>query len=463
MKIFKVMLSVLVLFFLIMCKDPQIIQPIITLSVKKTFIPLDTFFVNPGVGYYHWLWQEIVPTPSIDRYSRVKWSDIESAEGVYNFSQLENDAQSAKTDADGPGILGFGIMPVFQDNGRSYPAYIDSKMTSWTSVNKNCVVPDWNNAFFLERVDSLLAALGRKFNNDPRIGYIDIRSYGNWGEWHMSGFETPPSPLQPITLESKKRIIDAYVKAFPNKQLLMMSDGTEGMTYAMGITGLKYPIGWRRDSWGNLGFHSLKNGAAWSVTADRWKTAPVVIEGYGGTGVTNTDCPGQVLDYHASAISNGNIGDWNTLSATAKTAMFQCAKVAGYHYVLRSFDCTDSLKIGKTNILKTVWSNIGVAPTYKSWNVVFRMYDVTTNNTIFESNSSLDLRTLLPTYSYLSRIDKPLTIEDNLLLPENITTGVYGLDLIVKDPTGYSWPMRLYIKDRKYNGAYSLGTIKVVK
>ncbi|MEI8087653.1 MAG: hypothetical protein WCG93_15695, partial [Paludibacter sp.] len=191
--------------------------------------------------------------------------------------------------------------------------------------------------------------------------------------------------------------------------------------------------------------------------------APVVIEGYGGTGVTNIDCPAQVLDYHASAISNGNIGDWNTLSGASKTAMFQCAKVAGYHYVLRSFDCADSLIGGKTNVIKMVWSNIGVAPTYKSWNVVFRMYDISTNSTIFESNSSLDLKSLLPTYSYFSKIDKPFSVEDNLVLPESIVAGVYGLELIVKDPTGYSWPMRLYIKDRKYNGAYSLGIIKVVK
>ncbi|MCX6309444.1 MAG: hypothetical protein NTY32_11645 [Bacteroidia bacterium] len=372
-------------FVVIMCKEPvDDIQQVQNTSIKRTFTAIDTFFVNPSAGFYRWLWLEVAPVASIDRYSRVKWSELESSEGVYTFSQLENDAQAAKTDPDGPGTLGFGIMPVFQDNGRSYPAYIDAKMTSWVSAKKNCTVPDWNNPYFLERVDSLLAALGRKFNNDPRIGSIDIRSYGNWGEWHLSGFEAPPSPLEPITLESKKRIIDSYIKAFPNKQLLMMSDGTEGMSYAMSITGLKYPIGWRRDSWGNSGFHSLKNSAAWGVTVDRWKTAPVVIEGYGGTGVTNTDCPGQVLDYHASAISNGNIGDWRTLSATAKTSMFQCAKIAGYHYVLRSFDCADCLIAGKSNFVKTVWSNTGVAPTYKNWNVVFRLYNPSTNGIHFD-------------------------------------------------------------------------------
>ena len=90
-----------------------------------------------------------------------------------------------------------------QGSDKAYPEYLDSKMNSWYSSKKNCTVPDWNNAYLLERLDSLVAALGRTFNKDERIGYFEIRSYGNWGKWHLGNFEPliPPFNLTPVLIE----------------------------------------------------------------------------------------------------------------------------------------------------------------------------------------------------------------------------------------------------------------------
>ena len=52
----------------------------------------------------------------------------------------------------------------------------------------------------------------------------------------------------------------------------------------MSITGLTYPIVWRRDSWCNPVFPALKSSAAWPKASTRWKTAPVIVEGYGSSG-----------------------------------------------------------------------------------------------------------------------------------------------------------------------------------
>ncbi len=51
---------------------------------------------------------------------------------------------------------------------------------------------------------------------------------------------------------------------------------------------------------------NLKNSAAWAKAANRWMTAPVVVEGYGNTGMTYSTAVSQVLDFNISSIGNGN-------------------------------------------------------------------------------------------------------------------------------------------------------------
>lgn len=431
----------------------------------REFTVIDSLLVNPGVGLYRWNGNETAPFPSIDRYSRVNWTVLEPTQGNYDFSAFETEAAAAAADPDGKGTYGFAFRCLVQNIDHAYPAYLDSKMTSWYSNNKKCWVPDWNNAYFLERHDSLVANLGRTFNNDPRIGYVEIRTYGNWGEGHMAGFETTPSPLVNITPETFRHIIDVFVKAFPDKQLIVMSDDPVQLDYAMTISeqGMKYPIGWRRDSWSNPQMNSILSSSAWGKTMNRWKKAPVIIEPYGSPNNTYTDCPNQTLQYHVSAISNGNIDAWNSLTATQQSSFLQSVKMSGYRYVLRSLAYADSLIAGKDNVVKTVWSNIGVAPAYRNWTVKYRLCDVNSGTLVWETVSTLDLRTLLPTYNFTTKIDSPVTITDTFTPPANLTPGVYNLELLITDASGYSNPLKIAISNRKSTGAYPLGTMRVVQ
>lgn len=424
----------------------------------------DTMLLNPGVGLYRWNGNEVAPFPSMDRYSRCNWNVLELAQGVYDFSSLKNEAAAAASDPDGKGTYGFAFRCMVQNVDHAYPAYLDSKMTSWYSNNKKCWVPDWNNPYFLERHDSLVANLGRTFNNDPRIGYVEIRTYGNWGEGHMAGFEAPPAPLTTITAETFKHIIDVFVKAFPDKQLIVMSDDPTQLDYAMTISekGMKYPIGWRRDSWSNPQMNSLLNSTAWGKTINRWKKAPVIIEPYGNSQNTYTECPNQTLQYHISAISNGNIDAWSSMTSVQQSSFLQSVKMSGYHYVLRSFGYADSLIAGKSNTVKTIWSNVGVAPAYRLWNVKYRLCDTSTGSIVWETVSSLDLRTFLPTYNFTTIIDSPQTVQDTFTLPSSVAAGNYNLEMIVVDALNYYNPLKIAISGRRSDGSYPLGTIRVV-
>jgi len=56
------------------------------------------------------------------------------------------------------------------------------------------------------------------------VEFLDIGSYGIWGEWHTSH----PSPV-----EVRKKIVDLYLQAFRRTPLVFMSDDAEVLKYAL--------------------------------------------------------------------------------------------------------------------------------------------------------------------------------------------------------------------------------------
>ena len=433
------------------------------MKFSPAMIPVsDSEILNSGRGLARWQARTgSIPYPYMDNYYRIKWVEVESSQGVYDFSKLNLEADIAKNNASGRGIYGLAVRCIDSGIDYGYPAYLNSKMSAWYSAIKKCWVPDWNSPYFLERQDSMVAALGRAFNYDPRVGFVDIRSFGNWGEWHLSGFEAPPAPLTTITTATIQHMIDTYIKAFPDKQLIMMSDNAVGLEYAMSKTGLKYPIGWRRDSWGSPLFDNVKKTTTWSKASERWKTAPVNIESIDAARMNYSIVLTQILDYHVSSIENTNVIPWSTLSQSAKDSLLSCVKSSGFRYIIRSVECPAVFVPGQTINLKSEWSNVGNAPIYRDWKVSYRITNKTTGEAVLEIPSTIDLRKLLPTSNFSTKIDVPVFYEDSIVLPANFTKGNYNLEVVVTDPTNYLSPLKLAIQGRKTTGAYILGSVVV--
>lgn len=412
--------------------------------------------VNPGRGFFRWIYQETAPVLCKDRYSRYNWSVIETAKGVYDYSVLDKEADAAKAAG---GTFGFGIRNVVSGTFLACPQYVTNEVDGWVSAKKTSWVPDWNSDTFLSRIEAFVNALGARYNRDPRIGYIEIRTYGNWGEWHLSGYEAPPSPMEQITEASIHRIIDAWVRAFPDKQLIMMSDHPEGLRYAMSLTNIRVPIGWRRDSWCNKHMHTLKKSIAWPLAEERWKTAPVTVESYGGSGHTSSLGLEQIREYHVSGIGNGNFGKkWEEFPAQDQQELLACAKASGFRYALRSLTITPGAKTGFT----AQWVNYGVCPVYREWRVIYRLRDPGTDAVVWQQPSKIDLRSVLPAADSETKADAPVTVCDIFTMSEKILPGQYRLEIIVTDPSGYfAEPLALAIMGRTNDGAYVLGTAEI--
>lgn len=411
---------------------------------------------NPGRGFFRWNNQEIAPVPCPDRYVRYNWSVVEKEKGIYDFSVLEKEAETAKSLG---GQFAFGIRGVVQGVPMAAPGYFNDEVEGWKSARKSCWVPDWNSEAFLSRHDALCAALGARFNKDPRIAYIEIRSYGNWGEWHLSGFEEPPAPMTPITEASIHRLIDAWARAFPDKQLIMMSDNDLGLAHALSLTNRTFPFGWRRDSWCNPVMEHLKKKDSWEIGQHRWKTAPVTVESYGGSGHDTASALEQLKAYHVSGIGNGNFGKaFSAFPPDEQQTLLLCAKKSGYRYLLRGLALAPTGKLA----FHARWANLGLAPIYTDWAVTYRLREGKSGRIAWEGKSKGRLRDILPTLDEESGVETPVEISDSFDRPNTLAPGAYTVEIIVRDSSGYfQKPLALAMQGRTEEGAYALGAVEL--
>ncbi|MEO2005838.1 MAG: hypothetical protein ABGY41_17280, partial [Candidatus Poribacteria bacterium] len=86
--------------------------------------------------------------------------------------------------------------------------------------------PDWDDTAFLDEHDRVIGALGERYNDDPRVAWIDVGTYGIWGEWHVYG-----NPHLAGTDGTKTRILDAYLRAFPDTPLVIPFDDDFATAY----------------------------------------------------------------------------------------------------------------------------------------------------------------------------------------------------------------------------------------
>ena len=93
-------------------------------------------------------------------------------------------------------------------------------------------VPVWDDSIYLQAAKDFGSALAAKYDGDPRIEYIDVRSFGEWGEWHASHLDGSEMPSEKVQME----MLDYYTSVFHKTQLVLPSSGAGNVyTHALGI------------------------------------------------------------------------------------------------------------------------------------------------------------------------------------------------------------------------------------
>lgn len=158
-------------------------------------------------------------------YSRFNWKDIETSEGIYDWSPI--DKMASLCDKYGK-TFAFGIVPA--DSGCDAPEglvpqyvydngckYINAKSTSFYSDDSTQRTPVWSDSHYYTAAMDLAKAIAEKYDGDSRIEFIDIRTFGNWGEWHTYGLSGSKMPSD----ETQKKCLKDWSELFHSTRLVL--------------------------------------------------------------------------------------------------------------------------------------------------------------------------------------------------------------------------------------------------
>jgi hypothetical protein len=122
-----------------------------------------------------------------------------------------------------------GIPQYLLDQGlltRPYPEFGNNGVS---------VAPDYSDPRLVSALENFITAFGRRYDGDPRIGFITLGLIGFWGEWHTWPYDgwTKPENWMPGT-EILTGILNGYESAFDRTRLLARYPSPQNKTLNIG-------------------------------------------------------------------------------------------------------------------------------------------------------------------------------------------------------------------------------------
>lgn len=432
--------------------------------------PINDVLLNPGKGWVLYgmaEWQEpkAMALGNIG-YARFAWSDFEPAEGQFNWKKLE-DALAGWDKVGRP--FAFGVMcanshskdpyvtPKWVFDAGAKHRLIDMKTLAnpYAGVPGQKAVPEFFDPVFLAKLKNFLNAMGKKFDGDPRIAFIDIRSYGNWGEGHMYPFGG-----KGLTPDEFKQHVQMHLDAFKKSRLCISAEGKEhAPVYDWAV---QQGVAARRD-----GICGNSDGRE---TLRAFGHAPGVFEFYGaytwmktqgwwdgkkdknGNGHKLADCVENGKPSYIG-LSQGGKEECLKFLADERPLIERLANRMGYHFVLKEATFPSRMALNAPATVKLTWSNEGVAPIYVPCAVALALLDAKDQPVEVSWLEACKPATWMP--------DKP-AIEDAKATFAKARSGEYRLAVGLVQRTGDEKPwVKLGIEGHTAGGWYPLGPVRV--
>ena len=383
--------------------------------------PADTgeALINPGMGWtLHFFsnvpqnyGSKLEPSDTVDDfpglsvvYLRLPWSLIEPQEGNYNWAVLDTPAQRWK--AKGKRIA---LRITCSENWMRYatPQWVrqagakgvEYEWAKGPKAGGPLWDPDFIEPVFLEKLDQFLAALARRYDGNPQVAFIDIGSFGMWGEGH-TGASSQLTDAQ--TEAAAKRHIDLHVKHFKHT-LLAISDDVVGHDRP----GRHFPLtDYARERGVTLRDDSIlvqPPPRSWfhaDLAQDFWPSLPVILEHeHFGSSKKRGAWSGERLikaveDYHASYLS---IHWWPREElAENRETIDRINRRLGYRLQLRGCSWPEEVTLNTPFSVEAEWANAGVAPCYGGGFWAVTLKDDKGGLVSVNVNEAFDLKRLQP-------------------------------------------------------------------
>ena len=308
-----------------------------------------------------------------------KWNKLNPAKGVYDWTELEKLLNSLAEHNMGYALRVLPYSPSFvrgndtpEEEYDWTPSFVyemgAKKVTATLQWNGyRAAVPVWNDPVYLQAAKEFAKALAEKYDGDPRIEYIDVRTFGEWGEWHASHLDGSEMPSDSIEMD----MLNYYASVFKKTQLVLPSSGMGDVyTHALslGIT--------KRDD-GFIGIPGRPDSLVRAYKAN----LPTIAENIAGykTMLEYTDViPGGYLKWTpqrwVDAITTAHL-TYYVLDQDSdcgynfykdnKALADSMSKVIGYNFTVSQAELTTVADTkGSTSSLNITIKNTGVAPCF---------------------------------------------------------------------------------------------------
>jgi hypothetical protein len=256
------------------------------------------------------------------------------------------------------------------------------KLRAWTNTNTQPLppaldhTPDYEDPRLRAALTNFIAALGARYDGDPRIGFITAGLLGTWGEWHCH-----PHSEWFASKTVQAEVMDAYEAAFKRTPVLLRypagdndrahaSNARRNMGYHDdSFAWATLETGRKNDDW----FYLTALRKAGPAAMDRWRTAPIGGEIrpelwpclWKAAGCTKgQDFAQSVRETHASWLMDSSTS--RPLTPDERERALDAARSLGYE--LQVVQASAALTGRRLEVSVTI-ANRGVAPFYADWPV----------------------------------------------------------------------------------------------
>ncbi len=374
--------------------------------------------VNPGMGWTFHFYSNLIknygsklaPSDTLDDfpglsviYLRVPWSFLEPAEGQFNWSLFDTPAQRWIDQGKRIAIrvtaseswMRYATPKWVRDAGAKG---VEFEFGKGPREGGPLWDPDFLDPIFLEKLDHFLAAMAERYDGNPNVDFIDVGSFGMWGEGHV----LMSSKLsEEKKLEACKRHIDLYLKHFKHTLLCISDDmagnARPGRHFPITDYALEHGVTLRDDSilvqppphsW----YHA-------EMAESFWPRYPVILEHehYGSSKRRGAWGDGSLLlkaveDYHASYMS---IHWWPREELNEnRDVIDRINRRIGYRIQLKEIRWPAEIGLGEAFDVQTTWANAGVAPCYPGGCWAFTLKDEQGGIVSAQVDEAFDVRDL---------------------------------------------------------------------
>lgn len=351
---------------------------------------------NPGKGWVRYsalpngLSDEVMELVSTG-YARFSWYEIEPNEGEYNWFLIDSALESWSAQGK---KFAFGIMSANTATTEEYvtPKWVfdagaaHTRMTSSDSKDGMTAasaqyIPVWDDEVYIQKVSNLAKALADRYDGDPRIAFIDIRSYGNYGETHLLRLES--SGTKALDFEGEKKHIDAYANQF-TKTKLIYPTANKATHKAITAYAIQRGVGLRYDGiMENSTDGVLLKPALDKNTAIFEFALPYSNLKNNKSGNRSWNEAAYIAGINRALPSYMDLGQYNEDSELFykdnKKLATTLANKMGYHFVLKNFELTSSFLLGDALNVSFNVENKGVTKLFEPGYAAVSVLDSSNN------------------------------------------------------------------------------------